>query len=174
MNTEQLFSLRKEGGKDFGNILELRPFLEGLFEQDLAFPVVKGSGDYPKGWKVVQLQALNQADKLTIQLYLEALKAVEADEHHALFNGSVIYHGLDDMDYTSFDLDVLSVGIRQRLPLRERPQEFLLKLYYSDFHPKGEEERNGYAASSSISETHLEKLCSRFKGPNRNYHPVLL
>jgi len=181
MNDQELFALRKSQGRDFASPKELRIFLESMLGTDFVCPMVVGPEDFPEiGWKIFNLKPLNIPDRTTVENYLEALKDLqeiqENPRNSKKYCGRLYCHGVHSTHYSNLDTNILNASVRQvkKEGGIEIPS-FGLSFYFSSKEEKGIDGKViGYCASSSLTQTELQKTCERFQGPNRDYRRLLI
>ena len=173
MNETELFELRQHPPEEFQEIGKLREFLENIFEPDFVFPMVVGYRDWStNNWEIKKLNPLSEEDLLTVRTYLAGLRAFESNQEGQEFRGSLYYSGIDNNTRESIDDSILQVFVKEKM---NTSQSYSLYLNYSTApNPPFANDKVGYAAASKICETRLEKLASRFQGPNKEYRRLMI
>lgn len=174
MNDSDLFALRKEEIREFSQVSDMREFLENLFvPSNFYFPMVIGYPDFNQSdWRVRNLSPLDVIDRLTVESYLEGLRAVEKQEAlKTTTKGVLVYQGVDSMHSSNLDTLLLDVSARNKRS-KDYPV-FSLRVHLSKRY-EGDKETLCYSAISKLSPTIFESCCSKFVGPNESYKPLLL
>ena len=160
MKPAELFSLREKKWLQKLPIAELRSKLEDLFGQQYLFPLVAGYKEQGKeNWKVSELPPQTNADKLTVQNYLEGIRSLEQSEQVSKFLAYLIFKGVERPQREEGGSDLLTVGIQAAPHGSTLTQDFKLHLNLSP-------DYGHYCAVSQLSPTGLEQNCARFVGPN--------
>ncbi|MBM3247757.1 hypothetical protein FJZ17_04445 [Candidatus Pacearchaeota archaeon] len=175
MDEKELFALRHKGIQDFSSPRELRLFLQTLFGKDFVLPMVVGVRDFPPepNWEVVPLEPLNTPDRLTVENYLEALKALEEENKKPrIYTGRVVFEGVESLHYSNWDTLLLNARVRKEA---DKETSFDLDIHFSSKEAEDSARKAiGYCAASKISESELQRVCSRFQGPNLDYRRLLI
>jgi len=167
MDQEALFDLRKKEVIEFKQIKEMGLFLENLVGRERIIPSVVGHEDFQEDWVIENLNPLTNADKLTIDSYLEAINCLKSA---ADFQGKVTFHNIDAFNHFNLDYPVMIIDIKER-GAGSSAQTFNLNVCFSHNQLR---DLIGYTAVSKITTTLLEKAFSGFDGPNREYKRGLL
>jgi len=171
MNDRRLFALRAKGLREFRDVGKLRLFLDDILGPERILPMVIGYPDFKKDWCVQLLSPLSNTDRLTVENYLEGVRAIEiggvAVSPALKFKCVVIYSGIDRNHYSELDTKVLYVAVKSA------NERFSLSLYNSSPEKSGDD-RSGYAAKSERPPSAFERACTRFVGPNVSYRTRLI
>jgi hypothetical protein len=164
MNEQELFDLRRQKVLTFGNPIDLTAFLDGLFIEQIRFPLVVGYEKFPiSEWRVVELPPRTTDHELTVRNYLEGQRQFrdywksDKDAQELLgpnFLSIVQYPGLDEHREGGLIFEV-------HIGLTSSSRNRCLGAYGLYLHNQG----NYYSTRTEVSESILSKIMRKHMGP---------
>ncbi|MDD5012197.1 MAG: hypothetical protein PHQ66_00925 [Candidatus Nanoarchaeia archaeon] len=169
METKGLFELRDKM-IEFDDLNNFKNKIEEIIDKNFEFPMVVGykNFDSEKNWEVRKLSPVSKSDRITVENYIEGLNYVIEEMKNRTplkFSGTIDFEGIDSLHYSNWDSNIFWASMRL-----EKSALYILDIYFS----RDKNEKMGYAAAARKEETAYDEIMSKFIGPNKKYHKLLL
>jgi hypothetical protein len=163
---QELYDLRGIRCHEFDDLPRMLEFVEQLLPDPMNVPLVCGYRDFsPENWKVRTLAPYDQSSRLTLENFLEGLRAVERmGKKEAVskgFHGMVHMPGLEGCFRDEHGQEFLNLFVGTK-----GSRTYSCNLAWA--HDDGREPYSFYQATARIERPSFEKVMERYMGPRKN------